>query len=323
MRWHVDNSRRARILVVDDDRATRIALRELLSLRYEVDLAADAEEALAAAHELVPDVLLVDVFLPGRDGLTLCEELSRDARTEQVPIVFTSSPSSDLAVRCLDIGGADFVPKPVAPAELVARIDRAIREGRALRALQELAQTDALTGLPNYRGLARRVGHEFHRANRYGHPLCVVTLDLDHLKHLNDRYGHEAGNRALVALARHLRANLREADFAARFGGDEFVVLLPHQTPAEASILVARLMAGLRTLRVPVGDGEGVSLTISVGIAGHFAASPKRSSEELMQASDAALNEAKRRGRNRVVVYEAELERGTGASEPGGAWTPH
>ncbi|MBI3182895.1 MAG: GGDEF domain-containing protein, partial [Myxococcales bacterium] len=127
----------------------------------------------------------------------------------------------------------------------------------------------------------------------------------------NDRYGHDVGNQAIVAVARRLVEDLRGADFAARFGGDEFVVLLPHQTPREALALSERLLGALRSVRLGCAADERSSppgLTVSIGIAGHWEDSPKSGAEELLHASDAALYEAKRRGRDQAVVYEDALE---------------
>jgi two-component system, cell cycle response regulator len=137
--------------------------------------------------------------------------------------------------------------------------------------------------------------------------MSVVVIDLDHLKAINDGMGHDVGNRAILALANLLRTNLREVDFAARFGGDEFVALLPHQTAAEAAVLAERIRTGLRSVKVTRSDGRPApfGLSVSVGIADHSPAMPRACTDELLRAADAALYEAKREGRDRVVVYGA------------------
>ncbi|MHB8873758.1 MAG: diguanylate cyclase [Myxococcaceae bacterium] len=301
----------SKILVVDDDPAIREALVGLLEPRYQVKSARDGVEALEVARAWRPELVLMDVNMPSSDGLAARNELLRDPRTERIPVIFVSAPGDDLPARCLAAGAADYLAKPVDGRELVARIDRALRESRERRALEELAQTDALTGLANYRALAGRIEHEFHRASRYGYPVSVVSIDLDHLKEINDRFGHELGNRAIIALAHYLRSSLREADFAARYGGDEFVVILPHQAPHEAAVFAERLRQGLRILRVAGEDPRlaDLELSVSVGIAGDFGEARKESADALLEASDLALYEAKRRGRNQVVVYEQILER--------------
>ena len=301
--------RRSKVLIAEDDQATREALCELLCERYEVLCVRDGIEAIEKARTWSPDLMLLDVFMPGADGLTAHQTLLRDSRTPPPPVIFLSGSTGELATRCLERDGTDYIRKPVNALELVARVERALRESEVRKAMQELAHTDELTGLANYRALAGRTEHEYQRALRYHYPISVATIDLDHLKQLNDQHGHEVGNRAIVELARCLRLNLRESDFAARFGGDEFVVLLPHQTPGEAAIFGERLRVGLEEVSIAAPGDAPIHLSISVGIAGHWKCDPKDGSSELIHASDAALYEAKRRGRNQVIVYEADLSR--------------
>ncbi|HEX8438199.1 diguanylate cyclase [Archangium sp.] len=299
---------RAVILVVEDDPGTRDSLVELLSARFDVLGAGDGHSGLVLARERRPDLILLDRFLDQEDGMAVLEALQEEEVTESVPVIFLTGDTDEATLeKCLEKGAVDFVHKPANPRELMARIDRALRQAEQQQRLQVLAQTDALTGLANFRALSMRLDEEFKRANRYQYPLSVVIIDLDHLKAINDGMGHDVGNRAILALASHLRTNLREVDFAARFGGDEFVALLPHQTAVEAAVFAERIRAGLRTVKVTRSDGRPApfGLSVSVGIADHSVAHPRESTEVLMSAADAALYEAKREGRDRVVVYGA------------------
>ncbi len=301
-----ESGERGVVLVVDDDAAARQALCELLSARFDAHGAGDGEQALELARKLRPSLILLDVFLPQLDGMAAYTALRQDARTRGIPVIFISGQREDLPARCLELGGADFVSKPVQPRELMARIDRTLRERKERSELEELAQTDGLTGLANFRALRNHFDQEYRRAVRYHYPISVVMLDLDHLKQINDRYGHEVGNQAILAVANHLKQSLRETDFAARFGGDEFCVLLPYQTPAEANVFVERLRTTLPRLTLPGADLE-LSLSLSCGVASHYADAPKEDEDALLRAADQALYEAKRRGRNRAIVYELEL----------------
>jgi diguanylate cyclase (GGDEF)-like protein len=299
---------RALILVVEDDPGTRDSLVELLSARFDVLGASDGQSGLEIARQRRPDLILLDRFLDQEDGLAVLESLLEEEATGSVPVIFLTGDTDEATLeKCLEKGAVDFVHKPANPRELMARIDRALRQSEQQHRLQVLAQTDALTGLANFRALSMRLDEEFKRANRYQYPLSVVIIDLDHLKAINDGMGHDVGNRAILALASHLRTNLREVDFAARFGGDEFVALLPHQTAVEAAVFAERIRAGLRTVKVTRSDGRPApfGLSVSVGIADHSAAHPRESTDALMSAADAALYEAKREGRDRVVVYGA------------------
>ncbi len=296
------------VLVVDDDASSRGGLCELLSDKYLVHEATDGEGALESARELRPDLIILDVYLPNLDGISTYSALLQDPRTQEIPVIFISGQRDDLPVRCLEMGGADFVVKPLDGRELVARVERTLRASQERSLLRELAQTDALTGLANFRALQTQFDQEHKRALRYRYPISVVMLDLDHLKTINDRFGHEAGNRAIVAVAAHLKQSLRETDFAARFGGDEFFVVLPYQTPLEASVFVDRLRATLPALTL-VGANDDVfelPLTLSCGVAGHSAHAPKETGEELLRCADLALYQAKRAGRNRSVSFDDE-----------------
>jgi diguanylate cyclase (GGDEF)-like protein len=306
MERHDRRGDRALILIVEDEPDTRDGLVELLSARFDVLGASDGQSGLVLARERRPDLVLLDRFLPKEDGLKVLESLQSDPVTESVPVIFLTGDSDEATLeKCLEMGAVDFVHKPASARELMARIDRALRQSEQQQKLQVLAQTDALTGLANFRALSLRLEEEFKRSNRYAYPLSVVVIDLDHLKALNDGMGHDVGNRAILALASHLRTNLREVDFAARFGGDEFVALLPHQTAAEAAVFAERIRAGLRTVKVTRSDGRPApfGLSVSVGIADHSPEHPRESTETLLKAADAALYEAKREGRDRVVVF--------------------
>nr|WP_245919198.1 diguanylate cyclase [Melittangium boletus] len=311
MQRHDRHGEKALILVVDDDAGTRESLLELLAPRFDVVGANSGRSGVELARERHPDLVLLDRFLDQEDGLAVLEALQHDRATESVPVIFLTGDSDEATLeKCLEMGAVDFVHKPASSRELVARIDRALRQSEQQQRLQQMAQTDALTGLANFRALSARLEEEFKRSNRYDYPLSVVVIDLDHLKAINDGMGHDVGNRAILALANLLRTNLREVDFAARFGGDEFVALLPHQTAAEAAILAERIRAGLRGVKITRADGRPApfGLSVSVGIADHSASYPRESTDELLRAADEALYEAKREGRDRVVVHRsAEL----------------
>jgi len=287
------------LLIVEDDLSTRTALTEMLGRDWDVLVAEDGTEATALIQAHVPDLVLADLAMPRLGGMGLLEVLQADPRTREVPVVFLSGQSDPrTVVDCFSHGAADFIAKPGRPDELRVRLLHAWAQARRVARLESLARTDALTGLHNFRAMQAKLDEEFARAARYAEPLAVLLVDLDNLKTLNDEYGHEAGNAALRAMGEVFREELREVDFAARFGGDEFVALLPHQTSSEAMVVAERLRLRLATRPWPWPQ----ALTLSVGIAAMEGSVHVQEPASLIAAADAALYRSKHKGRNRVEV---------------------
>jgi diguanylate cyclase (GGDEF)-like protein len=240
--------------------------------------------------------------MPGLDGLSVLDALRSEPSTSEVPVIVLSGHADDATrVRALDLGAADFVQKPTSLGELRARIERTLRSTRRQTHLRALAQTDALTGLANLRAFRSRLDDEVRRARRYGTPLTCIMADMDHLKPVNDAFGHGAGDRAIATVADVLRSQLRATDLGARYGGDEFVLLLPHTTASEGRVLAARLCARLAGTELAVGD-RTVSLRTSFGVAELGPGGSEDSGPDLVRRADEALYVAKRSGRGRVEV---------------------
>jgi diguanylate cyclase (GGDEF)-like protein len=290
------------LLVVEDDAPTRVGLVELLGRDWDLLTAEDGTEAVALIQAHVPDLVLADLSMPRLGGMGLLEVLQADPRTREVPVVFLSAQADPrTVVDCFSHGAADFIAKPGRPDELQIRLLHAWTQARKVARLESLARTDALTGLHNFRALQSKLDEEFARAARYAEPLALLLVDLDHLKTLNDQYGHEAGNAALRAMGDVFREELREVDFAARFGGDEFVALLPHQTSAEARVVAERLRERLMARPWPWPR----PLTLSIGIAAMEGTVHVQEPASLLAAADSALYRSKNLGRNRVEVAGA------------------
>jgi len=300
---------RPRVLVVDDEEDARTVLAEVLAPECEVLTAADGEEAIGVTRREHPDLVLMDLFMPRLDGLQALQRIRADAEIGDVPVIFVSARGEDsVKARALDLGAVDYLQKPFSERELRARVERTLRLSRSQSALRELAQTDPLTGLANLRAFRTRLADEVKRARRYRTPLTCVMADMDHLKPVNDELGHSAGDRAIAAVAAVIRAELRETDFGARYGGDEFVLLLPHTDGDEGRVLAERICHRLRETVLEV-SGRRVPLGASFGVAclDHDASD---AAEALVRAADAALYSAKRAGRGRVEVAFVEAEHG-------------
>src|SRR5438309_3788618 len=293
------------VLVVEDDEDAREVLQELLRDQYEVEAVGDGESAVKRAKELLPDLVLLDLFLPGLDGFGALTGLRRDPKTAEVPVIFLSAQGdAETKSQGLSLGAADYLAKPFSAQELLARVDRTLRLTAQKEHFRALAQTDGLTGLPNFRSFHARLEEEVARADRYAHPLSCAMVDLDGLKEINDRLGHAAGNRAILALADAVREELRDTDFAARYGGDEFVVLLPQTSATAAGLFAERLRRRL----LEVSQAAGLPVRASIGVA---ALSPDEvgandAAEDLLRRADEALYKAKRSGRDRAAVAHVQ-----------------
>ncbi|HTB61648.1 MAG TPA: diguanylate cyclase [Polyangia bacterium] len=270
---------------------------------FDVVLTRNGEDLLTQARGAPPDLILLDGHMPILNGFHAAESLHADPRTSGVPILFLSAAEDLLfRIRGLKPDTIDFLRKPYAPAELLARIERALKQGLVYEELRAEAEVDALTGLSNARALVKSLTIEQSRISRYGATSAVVMMDVDKLKAINDRHGHVVGSRILQAIGELLRGMIRETDLAARYGGDEFVAILAHSTTAEGCAFAERFLGQIRELRP-----EGIDVSMSIGIAS-LGGSDDQSSDVLLANADAAAYRAKRLGGNRACVFDSELD---------------
>jgi diguanylate cyclase (GGDEF)-like protein len=294
-----------RILVAEDSALLRRMLGDVLRGQgWTVLEAGDGTAALAIAREQEPHVLLLAREMEGLDGMAVLDALRMDPRTADMPVVFVTghTDAAELA-EGLERGAHDYVRKPVDPIELVARTRTALRL-RALHdelarrnaELEELARTDVLTGLANRRHADDVLRATIAGARRHGRELSVIIVDVDRFKSVNDRHGHAVGDAVLRAVAARLAAGLREEDTASRWGGEEFLLVLPDAS--DAGVVAERLRAALAADPVRTGDGLCVQVTASFGWA---AWSGGETADTLVARADTALYAAKDGGRDRVV----------------------
>jgi diguanylate cyclase (GGDEF)-like protein len=299
-----------RVLVVDDDREVREALAEVLdSNGYEVITAKNGEEALALLYrDETIELVLLDMSMPEPDGFDILRRLKTHDRRRDVPVICLSARSAvEDKVAGLKLGAADYLAKPFDVRELFARMARPLRVKRVLERLdhakavaEHLSLTDPLTGLRNRRDLERRLNEELARSARSNEPLGCLMIDVDRFKEVNDHFGHAAGDAVLTEVACALEASLRSFDVVARYGGDEFVALLPGAALEGARHVAQALCDVISTLAVPIGP-HSMRLSISIGAVSHDPDS-NEDSAALLERADCALLEAKRRGRNRVIA---------------------
>lgn len=302
----------AQILLVDSRGASQERIIKSLKPIAEVTAMSDPQAAVFEAAENAIDLVIVNSNLEDYDPLRLCSQIRSLERTRFIPILLiTEQGDEQMIIRALDLGVNDYIVRPLDANELIARALTQVRRKRyndrlrhSVRQTIELAVTDGLTGLHNRRYLDTHLRTLFARAKVRGRPLTVCITDIDRFKQVNDVYGHDAGDEVLKEFAGRIRSTVRGADLACRFGGEEFVVVMP-DTPAEVAATVAERLRGMIEARpFQLRSGETpLMLTASMGIAtiGPGIETP----EQLLKQADRALYEAKNSGRNRVVAAAA------------------
>ena len=295
-----------KILVADADERTRLELFALLAERgYDVIIATNAEDTWRfLQHEDAPSLLIMDRDMAG--AMQLCRLVRQWHKERYVYILMRAARSgTPEMVACMQAGADDYIEKRCAFEELHARL----RAGERILKLQEQlrieASHDALTGTLNRRAILNLLEKEAARATRQGSSLGVLVLDLDHFKKVNDTFGHSVGDAVLVEVARRLSVPLRRYDAVGRYGGEEFLVVLPDCDLEQAGEIGERIRLAVASAPVDTSAGD-VTVTVSIGAAAFVKESG--SIDELIQRSDQALYEAKREGRNRVMTHVRAVE---------------
>ncbi len=284
-----------KILIVDDSERVLRTLRRILAKEdYSVEMAQDGEEALDKVCKWLPDLVLLDVRMPKIDGMEVCRRIKNNHKYSfMYVIMLTIKSGTEDEVAGFDTGADDYVPKPFNPHTLLARVRRGLRMVKE----KQDASFDPLTKLYNRRVFELFMDQETAKFRRYQHPLSLVMADLDDFKKINDTFGHKTGDLILQEFANILRRGIREADLPARWGGEEFAVLLP-----ETDIKGAEKLAECLCQTIGMHDFPNVGhLTASFGVAGMTDAD-----HDLVQVADKALYQAKQTGRNKVVTECAE-----------------
>jgi diguanylate cyclase (GGDEF)-like protein len=289
---------KSNVLVVDDDPDKRNLLTVALEMAgYQVRTANDGEAGLSSIESYQPDLIITDVMMPKMDGYELARRVRGNPQTRFIPIIIQTAARNDAQDlrRGAEVGALGYITDPTDLDLLLARTRTLLDFKNYLDTVEEAAHTDHLTGLANRRRFERQLEREIARSLRFDRPFCLLLLDIDRFKEVNDSHGHDAGDEAIRQLAKVLQAGTRGIDTAARIGGEEFAVILT-ETEFKGGLEVAeRLRLAIKNAEIPlVGN-----ITASFGIA-EFPLSAQ-TARELMGTADAALYEAKRKGRNRIA----------------------
>ena len=310
------------LLIVDDHPANlRLLLNSLKNLEWKLYVANNGEGAIRQAELTRPDLILLDVMMPGIDGFETCRQLKQNPLTQDIPVIFMTALSETVdKLRGFKAGGVDYITKPFETMELLARIrthlelKRARRElelmNQELRAanrqlvsyqqkLELLARTDSLTKLSNRRDSMERLFTEYSRARRYQHPLTIILGDIDRFKQFNDTFGHDCGDAVLREVATLLRETIRAQDHAGRWGGEEFLLMLP-ETGRSGAINIMERIRSLVANHVVTYKEQPLSITMTFG--GHVVDQQDTDLDTALKITDQALYQGKSKGRNCIVL---------------------
>lgn len=299
------------ILIVDTDRRHAERLQSYLEPEHRVDILTAPADAVFQVTGADYELALVSMALDGFDPLRVCSQIRTVDNSRNLPIILLADEADKpRVVRALDLGINDFISRPVERNELMARVRTQIRRHRYGLELRQsvsdtmaMAVTDELTGLYNRRYFDRHLGIMLGKAQEQGRDMALMILDIDHFKAVNDNHGHDAGDAVLREFAARLRRNIRGVDLACRFGGEEFVVLMPDTDAAQAETVAERVRQAIAERPFEVGLPRPLTVTVSVGVALNESLSD--TPETMVKRADVALYRAKRSGRNRVIFDAA------------------
>jgi len=304
----LDTGRGGRVLIVDDRPISYERIVKTLSAEHTLDVEINPNEALFRSAEGNYDLVVVSLNLQEFDGLRLCSQIRSLERTRNLPILaLAESDSTAKLARGLDIGVNDYLVRPVDKNEMLARVRTQVKKKRYTERLRdnmqmsiELAITDGLTGLFNRRYMETHLGTLVDQSAARGKPITVLVLDIDYFKAINDSYGHDAGDDVLREFALRIRKATRNIDLACRYGGEEFVIVMPETDMAVATAVAERLRRRIATEPFAIQKGaRHLEVTISIGIAALSGINDNAAT--ILKRADQALYRAKRDGRNRVV----------------------
>ncbi len=303
---------RCRILLVDDDRQTIAAFRATESPQCDLTVTTSEEKALSHVAERDCDIAVVNLDLGGFDALRLCAGIRAHPEGRQMPLLAsTSLDEEDKLAQAFDLGVNECITRPIDRLELSARLRTQLRKKHLLERLRKhiddnakLAYTDRLTGLPNRHSLAAYFEQLVETSRRVGDSLSLVIVDVDHFKQVNDRFGHDIGDRVLSEIAGRISANIRGADLVCRYGGEEFLIIFRCVEEAQVSSIAERLRATIQAVPIAIHrEPHFLPVTVSVGVA-HLTGNVD-GVDSLFSRADRALYAAKNAGRNRVYIDAA------------------
>jgi len=299
-----ENKKEYTILITDDEKMNVEILGSILSPMYNLFISMNGPRTLAIANEHAPDLILLDIIMPGMSGFEVITKLKESDVTNKIPVIFiTGLRSSEDEEKGLFLGAVDYITKPFNKSIVKARVNTHIKIIDQMRTIERIGLLDPLTKIANRRGFEERLSAEWRRALRERTPISFLMMDVDKFKNYNDTFGHQQGDAALKAVAEiSVKTLKRPVDFAARWGGEEFVILLPG-TDIDGAAEVAEGIRRHVEASVILTEGEAETrITVSIGVNSGIPDADTPTADFLNKA-DQALYKAKESGRNRVVKF--------------------
>ena len=294
---------RGKILLVDDQVVNIKILHQLLQDDYDIYMARDGNQAIEMCKKVNPDLVLLDIEMPILNGFDVCAHLKNDPDTQEVAVIFVSGHfDEDKEVRGFQLGAVDFIHKPINPVITKARIKNQIRLKLNTDLLRTIALIDGLTGVANRRQFEQVLPVSWSQCAREKQPLTIILLDIDFFKHFNDTYGHTEGDVCLRLVAQKIHDTVnRPYDLVARFGGEEFICILPNTDLIGGTYVAQQIVDSIVSLKIPhINSSISAFVTISAGVSS-VVPEYDMSSTTLIEEADKQLYIAKDRGRNRVL----------------------
>ena len=304
----MDTNKKNSLLIVDDDPSSLLVLTHMLKSEYNVHEASNGASAIMMAEEHLPDLILLDIVMPGMDGYQVFTALQKSEKTAGIPVIFvTGLNDNNDEKKGLKLGAVDYINKPCDQTIVRLRVYHQIQIINQLRTIEHLSMMDQLTEIPNRRNFDNRLYLEWGRAIREKVPMSLLMIDVDHFKKYNDTYGHQQGDKALCMVAQTITKTLkRTSDFAARWGGEEFVVLLPNSDSSGGLEIGEKIRKNLEATNLSCSNGDLTRLTASIGVNTQTPTA-SCSTDKFILGADRALYRAKNSGRNKVCRYDEQM----------------
>ena len=291
--------------MIDDDKLNIIALTRILGSDYQVYFEGDGENGIKAAKTFKPDLILLDIVMPGMTGFEVIKVLKADETTKGIPVIFlTGRRDVQDEEAGFVLGAIDYITKPFSASIVKLRVGNQLKIIQQMRQIYTLSVEDALTGLGNRRHFNNILNHEWVRSIRQQLPLAFMIIDIDYFKKYNDTYGHLSGDAVLKGAAQVIKKCIsRATDHVARWGGEEFAIVLPDTSGEGAQIVAENVRNSIETTAFEMEDGIFTNITVSIGVHSVIVKNdPDYTLKRFISDTDVALYEAKRAGRNRVVL---------------------